>query len=111
MQPERSRSAPPAAVLPAVPADIKIDDEVTVSQLAQLLSADVGKIEDSLAELGEAPGSTEDRVSYTNAELVAMAFGRTVTFSKDVLVRPNAASCVDINPCRLLHLARTHGCI
>lgn len=68
-------------------AEIQLPDIVTVSTLAQLLGVPLAEVERNLSELRAAPDSDQDVVSFTNSELVAMALGRAVTFSKEVQVR------------------------
>ena len=77
--------------------ELHLPDEVTVSGLAKLLEITTEEAEVTLQELGVTVGSDQELVSPSNAELVAMAHGRTVTFSKAVLVsfQPSSyASCV-----------------
>jgi len=49
----------------------------------------VEEVEESLAQFGETSSSDKDIVTPSNAELVCMAFGKSVIFSQAVLVKPS----------------------
>lgn len=67
--------------------EIELKDDVTIRQLAQQLDVEPAQVEQSLLDLGERPSSLEDLLTPENAELAAMSFGKTVTFSQAYQVR------------------------
>lgn len=71
--------------------EIQLRDDVTIRQLAQQLEVSASQVEQCLLELGEHPSSQEDLLSPENAELAAMSFGKTVTFSQAYLVSSKPA--------------------
>jgi hypothetical protein len=86
---KRKKKRPKAAVLPKpkpVVTEIHLPDDVSVLQLSQLLEVSVEEVEASLAQFGETSSSDKDVISPGNAELVSMAFGKSVIFSQAVLV-------------------------
>lgn len=94
LPPQKPKKKPkPAAPPPPKPVvtEIRLPDEVTVGELARLLEVTVEEVEQSMAEFGETPSSDKDVVSPSNAELVCMAFGKSVIFSQAVLERDSDA--------------------
>ena len=64
----------------------------------------IEEVEQSMAEFGETPSSDKDVVSPSNAELVCMAFGKSVIFSQAVLVR--ICYCTPTFPFSLITILR-----
>ena len=83
--------------------EIDLQDNVTVSQLAALLQVPLQEVEGTLTELGDTPASPEEVLSPANVELVAMVYGKTARFSKEVLVS-QPPSKMQVDSCWLASL-------
>lgn len=84
--PAKRKPAPPPSPAPVqeLPAEVTIPNDVTVRQLAQLLGLEsTQKLEEVLADVGDPPGSLEDRLPMDSAELAVMEFGRVAVMSKE----------------------------
>lgn len=83
---KKPKPKPEPKAEPEPPSEINLPDEVTVESLAKLLWISKDQIEATMTELSIAFGSDQDLVSPSDAELIAMSYGRTVILSKAVLV-------------------------
>lgn len=77
-------------------------------QLARQLNVTAEQVEEAMAEFGEKASSHQDIIPPDNAELVAMSFGKTVTFSKAFQVTSHLSKLVISH---LSKLVETPACL
>ena len=85
-KPRSQKATAPKPFAKEVDAEIILPDEVNLRNLAKLLNISMEQAESTFTELGLSISSAEDLVAPSEAELVAMAHGKLVSFSKAVQV-------------------------